>query len=132
MRCTVLEVDAPRRLVYPWQGDAMAQPTIIIWTLQPVAIGTHLRLEHTGFVGAAGLAISELLGRGWRGIVENRLRGWLLQEPLQVIGLSGHPVELERAAYCWASISCTSSASSGNDSYHNQAGSSQNPGRTVE
>ena len=78
VRCTVLEIDAPRRLVYSWQGGAMAQPTIITWTLAPVPTGTHLRLEHTGFVGADGLAISELLGRGWRGIVEHRLRGWLV------------------------------------------------------
>jgi uncharacterized protein YndB with AHSA1/START domain len=77
VRCTVLELNPPRRLAYSWQGGPMTQPTTVTWTLESVPEGTHLRLEHTGFVGAAGLAISAILGRGWHGIVERRLRDWL-------------------------------------------------------
>jgi uncharacterized protein YndB with AHSA1/START domain len=38
--CEVLEVDEPRRLSYSWQGEPKQKPTVVTWTLEPVAEGT--------------------------------------------------------------------------------------------
>jgi uncharacterized protein YndB with AHSA1/START domain len=65
VRCEVIAVDKPRRLAYTWQGGPMKKPTTVTWTLRPVPEGTHLRLEHTGFEGLAGVSFSLLLGSGW-------------------------------------------------------------------
>jgi uncharacterized protein YndB with AHSA1/START domain len=50
--CQVLEIEPPRRLVYTW-GDgsetANGLKTVVTWTLAPVAAGTHVRMEHSGF-----------------------------------------------------------------------------------
>jgi uncharacterized protein YndB with AHSA1/START domain len=71
--CEVLEVDEPRRLSYSWRGGWQRQPTVVTWTLEPVAGGTRVLLEHSGFEGLGGLALSALLGRGWRSKVLHRL-----------------------------------------------------------
>jgi uncharacterized protein YndB with AHSA1/START domain len=73
VRCEVLEVDEPRRLAYSWQGGPLRRPTVVTWTLDPIPEGTRLRLEHTGFEGAAGRAIGFILGRGWRGLLDRGL-----------------------------------------------------------
>jgi uncharacterized protein YndB with AHSA1/START domain len=80
VRCTVLELDPPRRLAYSWLGGPLKRPTTVTWTLAAVPEGTRLRLEHTGFAGASGFVVSALLGRGWRGLVEHELREWLIGE----------------------------------------------------
>jgi uncharacterized protein YndB with AHSA1/START domain len=64
VNCEVLEVDPPRRLVYTWCGGN--QNTTVTWTLEAVAEGTRLRLEHAGFRGLRGWMISRILGKGWR------------------------------------------------------------------
>lgn len=52
--CEVLEVDAPRRLVYTWlcfrknQTQPHPPPTTVAWTLTPEPGGTRLMLEHSG------------------------------------------------------------------------------------
>ena len=51
--CEVLEVDAPRRLVYSWaclRKDLTKRPplTTVTWTLAPEPGGTRLTLEHSG------------------------------------------------------------------------------------
>lgn len=52
--CEVLEVDAPRRLVWSWvhvprkPNRARSDPMTITWTLVPQEGGTLLILEHTG------------------------------------------------------------------------------------
>ena len=48
VRCQVVELDAPRRLAYTWQAESEDAPTLVTWTLEAVAEGTCLRLEHTG------------------------------------------------------------------------------------
>jgi uncharacterized protein YndB with AHSA1/START domain len=49
----VLEIDAPRRLVYSWNASGEEAPdglkTIVTWTLTPVAGGTLVRMEQAGF-----------------------------------------------------------------------------------
>ena len=57
----------------------MRRPTTVTWTLEPVPEGTRLRLTHTGFAGAAGIAISFLLGSGWPGLLDRELARALAQ-----------------------------------------------------
>jgi len=63
--CEVTLVEPPRRLAYTWYGGWLGRPTVVTYTLEPVPEGTRLCLEHTGFQGLAGLALSQLLGSGW-------------------------------------------------------------------
>jgi len=46
IRCEVIEIEQPKRLVYTWQDCMMSQPSIVTWTLKAVEGGTQLRLEH--------------------------------------------------------------------------------------
>lgn len=45
--CEVLVVDPLKRLSYSW--GSMGLGTVVLWTLTPVAGGTHLRMEQSGF-----------------------------------------------------------------------------------
>ena len=51
--CEVLEVEPHRQLAYSWNasGDEAANglKTVVTWTLTPVAGGTQLRMEQSGF-----------------------------------------------------------------------------------
>lgn len=51
--CEVLTVEPLKRLAYSWNasGDeaATGPRTIVTFTLTPTKIGTHLRMEHSGF-----------------------------------------------------------------------------------
>jgi uncharacterized protein YndB with AHSA1/START domain len=64
--CEVIDVDPPRKLAYTWHGGWTSRPTLVTYTLEPVPEGTRLQLDHTGFQGASGLALSLLLGSGWK------------------------------------------------------------------
>ena len=44
----VLEVEAPKRLVYRWASDG-GLDTVVAWTLEPATGGTRLVMEQTGF-----------------------------------------------------------------------------------
>ena len=66
VRCEVTVFEPPRHLAYTWRGGPMREPTVVSWTLEPDAAGTRVVLEHRGFVGVGGVAISHLLGGGWR------------------------------------------------------------------
>jgi uncharacterized protein YndB with AHSA1/START domain len=44
----VLEVEAPRRLVYTWFSEG-GPDTVVAWTLEPAAEGTRLVMEQSGF-----------------------------------------------------------------------------------
>ncbi|MBD2104519.1 SRPBCC domain-containing protein [Leptolyngbya sp. FACHB-261] len=48
IQCQVIALDMPKRLSYTWQDSLMSQPTVVTWTLTPVAGGTRLQLEHQG------------------------------------------------------------------------------------
>ncbi|MBO9713669.1 SRPBCC domain-containing protein [Sphingomonas sp.] len=45
--CEVLEIEQGRALAYSWA--AMGLESVVTWTLEPSAQGTHLRMEQTGF-----------------------------------------------------------------------------------
>lgn len=61
--CEVIELDPPRRLAYTWRGGGVN--TVLRMTLEPVADGTRLTLEHTGFKGARAVMVSFILSSGW-------------------------------------------------------------------
>jgi uncharacterized protein YndB with AHSA1/START domain len=44
--CQVLEVEAPKRLVYSWKEHPADPASRVIWTLFPVVGGTQVRLQH--------------------------------------------------------------------------------------
>lgn len=48
INCQVMELEEPKRLVYTWEDNPGGPPSYVIWTLEPVAGGTQLRLEHHG------------------------------------------------------------------------------------
>jgi uncharacterized protein YndB with AHSA1/START domain len=46
IECEVIELERPCRLSYTWRDPSGRPPSIVTWTLMPVAEGTCLRLEH--------------------------------------------------------------------------------------
>lgn len=73
VHCEVLECDPPRRLSYSWKSSAL--DTVLTMALEPVAGGTKLVLEQTGFRGVKALMISMVMGSGWKGILKKHLLG---------------------------------------------------------
>ncbi|HWQ02850.1 MAG TPA: SRPBCC domain-containing protein, partial [Candidatus Nitrosotenuis sp.] len=65
----------PRRLAYTWRGGPI--DTVLRITLEPVAGGTRMVLEHTGFRGVKALLVSLMMGSGWKGIVRKHIPGVL-------------------------------------------------------
>jgi len=45
--CKVLEIDPNRTLVYSWEANGLE--SVVTWTLVPLATGTSLRMEQSGF-----------------------------------------------------------------------------------
>jgi uncharacterized protein YndB with AHSA1/START domain len=45
--CQVLEVEPNKTLSYTW--NAMGLESVVTWTLTPRGVGTHLRMEQSGF-----------------------------------------------------------------------------------
>jgi len=77
--CEVILVDPPSQLAYEFKGGVMKNKTIVTITLIPEANGTRLKLDHTGWTGLTDIAISGIIGLGWRrmfGLLSN-----LLQDP---------------------------------------------------
>lgn len=54
INCQVIELEEPKRLVYTWEDSSKLPPSYVIWTLESVAGGTQLRLEHQG-IGVQGV-----------------------------------------------------------------------------
>ena len=72
--CEVQEVEPPRRLHYTWKDDAAStKVTDVRYQLEPTARGTRLTLSHTGFTGPGGFAMSKLLGRVRRTMLDDGL-----------------------------------------------------------
>ena len=63
IECEVLEVNPPKYLAYSWRGGN--QNTVVSFTLQAVAEGTRVVLEHRGFVFTEGTMAKNLLSSGW-------------------------------------------------------------------
>lgn len=69
--CEVLELDAPRRMVWRWKSDDI--DTTVTITLERVEGGTRLRLVQDGFRGLRGMFVSWMM-RGWKRILGKQLR----------------------------------------------------------
>lgn len=73
-RCKMLEVDAPRRLVYSW-GSNMIQ-TVVSFDLAPLPDGgTRLRFKQDGFEGANGFWAKLFMGGGWKSKLRKTVPG---------------------------------------------------------
>jgi uncharacterized protein YndB with AHSA1/START domain len=71
VHCRVIEIDEPHRLAYTWGSGG--HHTVVTWTLEPVADGTRLSMEHSGFQGIGGFFTRLFLSGGWKRIVHVRL-----------------------------------------------------------
>lgn len=49
VRCEVLELEPPRRLVFSWSAGGAVDNTRVSFLLEPDGDGTRLFFEHTGF-----------------------------------------------------------------------------------
>ncbi len=80
VHCEVLEVEPLARLRYSWcggsderQGYGLRLDTVVTWTLTATPSGgTHLRLEHSGFLPKDAFAFDGLK-KGWEGKVGDRM-----------------------------------------------------------
>jgi uncharacterized protein YndB with AHSA1/START domain len=54
--CQVLEVEAPKRLVYSWKEHPSDPASRVVWTLVPAAGGTQVRLQHRT-IGSASIPV---------------------------------------------------------------------------
>jgi uncharacterized protein YndB with AHSA1/START domain len=54
--CEVLEVEAPKRLIYSWKEHPLDEASRVIWTLSPVEGGTQVRLQHRA-IGSAPIPV---------------------------------------------------------------------------
>lgn len=86
IRCEVVELDAPHRLAYTWQSERDAEPTLVIWTLEPVEGGTKVRLEHAAPALAGCLAFHAEVGSNWNNALKTGLPVNLDTTPRRHIG----------------------------------------------
>ncbi|MBN9152415.1 MAG: SRPBCC domain-containing protein [Microbacterium sp.] len=70
--CTVVAAEPPRLLHYTWKGDqASDDVTDVVYRLESTPTGTRFTWEHTGFTGIGGFAMSRLLGRVRRTMMDD-------------------------------------------------------------
>lgn len=76
VRCEVLELDPPRRMVWAWAGGNI--DTTVTFTLEETAdAGTRLRMHQVGFHGLGAQLTRRILASGWPGILRERLLAYL-------------------------------------------------------
>lgn len=70
VECEVLEVRALSLLRYSWIGNEGSPTTDVTFRLEPLAGGTRLTFEHSGFAGAGGFLLATLIMKpGWKKIL---------------------------------------------------------------
>ncbi|MGW7817601.1 SRPBCC family protein [Streptomyces puniciscabiei] len=60
--CVVLEADEPRLLRYSWTDHGGGDTTEVTYRIEPHASGTRFTYDHTGFQGAGGFFMAQILG----------------------------------------------------------------------
>jgi uncharacterized protein YndB with AHSA1/START domain len=74
VECEVLEAREPSVISYAWDDDGKGNPTRVTYVLEPLAGGTRLIVEHTGFTGVSGIVFANLvMAPGLREMVETKL-----------------------------------------------------------
>jgi len=77
--CEVVMVDEPVQLIYKFWSERLRE-TLVKWTLIPKDEGTLLQLEHTGFTGLSEIAISGIIGFGWRRMLSHTYLATVLDD----------------------------------------------------
>jgi uncharacterized protein YndB with AHSA1/START domain len=77
VRCEVLELDPPKRMVWSWAGGSI--DTTVTFTLEETADGTCLRMHQAGFDGLGGQLTRRILSGGYQRILGQRLPAYLGQ-----------------------------------------------------
>jgi uncharacterized protein YndB with AHSA1/START domain len=76
VRCEVLELDPPRRMVWSWAGGNI--DTTVTWTLDQTSDGgTRLRMHQVGFHGLGAQLTRRILAGGYPRILRRRLPAYL-------------------------------------------------------
>lgn len=76
VRCQVLELEPPRRMVWSWAGGTI--DTTVTWTLEETADGgTRLRMHQVGFHGLGAQLTRRILAGGYPRILGQRLPAYL-------------------------------------------------------
>jgi uncharacterized protein YndB with AHSA1/START domain len=70
VNCKVLELDEPHRVAFSWRGGPL--DTVVTITLERMADGTRLLLDHAGFAGEVALSVASILENGWRSHILSR------------------------------------------------------------
>lgn len=71
VRCEVLEMEEPSRMVWSWRGGSI--DTVVTFQLTPDGDGTTLHFEQTGFQGLPAVLTSFILGQGSKRIYRKLL-----------------------------------------------------------
>ena len=72
--CEVIELVHEKKLTITWLGDAdWKEQTIVRWTLDPIAGGTRLRLEHSNLQEPWGKQLQGMLAQGWKKMLEEKI-----------------------------------------------------------
>jgi uncharacterized protein YndB with AHSA1/START domain len=77
VRCEVLELAPPRRMVWSWAGGNI--DTTVTFTLDESAEGTRLRMHQVGFDGLGARLTRRILASGYSRILGQRLPAYLDQ-----------------------------------------------------
>jgi uncharacterized protein YndB with AHSA1/START domain len=83
--CQVLELEAPKRLVYSWKEHPSDSASRVIWTLVPAAGGTQVRLQHR----ASSSVSIPVFGQP----IPNRSMGWEIDSQLTSMTALIHPFQ---------------------------------------
>ncbi|WP_310485283.1 SRPBCC domain-containing protein [Chamaesiphon sp. VAR_48_metabat_403] len=84
--CQVLEVEAPKRLVYSWKERPWGPASRVSWTLVPAAGGTQVRLRHRT-IDAASIPVFGLT-------LPNRLMGREIDSQFTAPTAISHPLQI--------------------------------------